>query len=344
VQTALFPDSRDTDGPSLARVQPAVISPEIARISADLAHLGQGRLFMGTSSWHFPGWSGLVWARPHPQATLSRCGLSAYARHPLFRTVSLDRAFYRALDALAYARLAKQVPAGFAFVVKAPAAVTDATLRDAGSGRPVAANPRFLDPALALEQVVRPAAAGLGAAFGVLVFQLSPLPREWLADAASLIHRLERLWQAVLPELSPGTLAAIELRDPELLTPRLAASLKAHGVRFCLGLHDRMPVLQDQLGMLRATWPGDLVCRWSLQRGLHYAQAKERWAPFDRLQAPDLATRSALATVIAGTLAAGYRAFVTVNNKAEGSAPLSVAALAGDIVEKRSAIRQSLAT
>jgi hypothetical protein len=64
----------------------------------------------------------------------------------------------------------------------------------------------------------------------------------------------------------------------------------------------------------------------------------------DRLQAPDPATRSAFANVTASTLAAGYRAFVTVNNKAEGTAPLSVAALAGGIVGKRSGFRQSLAT
>ncbi len=66
----------------------------------------------------------------------------------------------------------------------------------------------------------------------------------------------------------------------------------------------------------------------NLQRGLAYQQAYDRFAPFDRLQAPDPGTRAAVARVVAATLDAGHRAFVTINNKAEGSAPLSVVELA----------------
>ena len=57
-------------------------------------------------------------------------------------------------------------------------------------------------------------------------------------------------------------------------------------------------------------------------------EAKGLYEPFDRLIDPDLDTREALARVIAGTVGAGQPAYVTINNKAEGSAPLSVAALA----------------
>jgi hypothetical protein len=150
------------------------------------------------------------------------------------------------------------------------------------------------------------------------------------------VEQLERVWQALAPErplmMTHGgqaqPLIALELRDASMITPRLAASLKAHGVRLCLGLHDRMPPLAEQLPAQRALWPGDLVCRWNLQRGQRYAQARDQWAPFDRLQAPDLPTRTGLARVIKGTLDGGHRAFVTINNKAEGSAPLSVMALA----------------
>jgi hypothetical protein len=94
-----------------------------------------------------------------------------------------------------------------------------------------------------------------------------------------------------------------------------------------------MPALQDQLPMLRALWPGDLVCRWNLQRGQRYAQARDAWAPFDRLRAEDMPTRAALAQVMRATLEAGQRAFVIVNNKAEGSAPCSVYALARALMD-----------
>ena len=137
----------------------------------------------------------------------------------------------------------------------------------------------------------------------------------------------------VVPALPPGSVAALEVRDAALLTPTLASSLKACGVRYCLGLHDRMPPIEQQLPMLRATWPGPLVCRWNLQRGLRYASARDLFAPFDRLQAPDPDTRRTLARVVAGTLSAGGHAYVTINNKAEGSAPCSVEALAHEVLQ-----------
>lgn len=325
-------------GSLLAATPPAELLALAERLRARFGD----RLRLGTSSWSFPGWQGLVWGRAYNAATLAARGLTAYGRHPLLRTVSLDRAFYRPLDAATYAGLAAQVPADFRFVVKAPALVTDALLREPGSGKPVQPNPCFLDPQRTLHEVLRPATRGLGPALGALVFQLSPLPAAWLADEARLHEALDRLWRAVMPALqaeaaAPTAVVALELRDPALLTPALARLLKAHGVRLCAGLHDRMPPLQAQLPMLRAMWPGDLVCRWNLQRGQRYAQAKDAWAPFDRLQAPDEATRTALARVIAGTLGAGHGVLVTINNKAEGSAPLSVLALAQEVLRQAEA-------
>ncbi len=331
-QPALF--ERHPDDAPAGIVRPALADAEAIACAAQLRRRFGTRCHLGTSSWHFPGWQGQVWQGRHDAALLSRHGLAAYAAHPLLNCVSLDRAFYRPLDAALYAQLAAQVPADFRFVVKAAASVTDAVLREPGQGRGVQANPGFLDPAAALALCVEPAVQGLGPGLGVLVFQLSPLPAVWLRDQAALHRRLDALFDAVVPALQANTdgagvaQAALEVRDPELLTPALAALLKAHGVRYCLGLHDRMPPLREQLPMLRALWPGDLVCRWNLQRGQRYAQARERWAPFDRLQAPDPETRNALAQVMAATLDAGHRAFVTINNKAEGSAPASVRALA----------------
>jgi hypothetical protein len=103
-------------------------------------------------------------------------------------------------------------------------------------------------------------------------------------------------------------------------------------VRYCIGLHDRMPTMAEQAQSMRAAGAGDFVCRWNLHQGLRYRQAKERWEPFDRLQAPDPDTREALARAVVAALADGQRAFVTINNKAEGSAPLSVLELARAIL------------
>ncbi len=321
------------DDPGTA-VQAALPSAECAALAARLRERYSGRLYLGTSSWYFPGWAGQVWDRAYPAEQLARHGLAAYAQHPLLRTVSLDRAFYRPLEAGVYRKLAQQVDDDFRFLVKAPALITDATLRDPSTGAAQGPNPSFLDAQTALQGCALPVAQGLGAKLGVLLFQLSPLPAPWLADPPGLHARLCALWQAVLPVLPPGALVALEMRDPAPLIPELALLLRQHAVRYAIGLHDRMPAVEDQLPMLRALWPGDLVCRWNLQRGQRYAQARDRWAPFDRMQAPDLPTRQTLARVARATLDAGQRAFITINNKAEGSAPASVLALARALLDE----------
>jgi uncharacterized protein YecE (DUF72 family) len=136
----------------------------------------------------------------------------------------------------------------------------------------------------------------------------------------------------------PGAVVAVEVRNRSLLTPAFVDILKLHGATYCLGLHAKMPPIHEQLPVLRALWPGPLVCRWNLH-GRHgafgYEEAKSLYEPFDKLVDPDPETRAALARVIAGTTGAGHLAYVTINNKAEGSAPLSVRALAEAVVSLR---------
>ena len=106
MQDSLFePAAEPPDKPrplrarSGAKVAPAPADPSLQQLASALP----ARLRMGTSSWNFPGWSGLVWDGDYAEAVLSKQGLAAYAAHPLLRTVSLDRAFYRPLTASQYA-------------------------------------------------------------------------------------------------------------------------------------------------------------------------------------------------------------------------------------------------
>ena len=43
------------------------------------------RLRLGTSSWTYPAWAGLVWDAEYAETQLSKHGLAAYAAHPLLR-------------------------------------------------------------------------------------------------------------------------------------------------------------------------------------------------------------------------------------------------------------------
>lgn len=292
---------------------------------------------LGTSSWFFPGWRGLVYEGVHPQATLSRKGLAAYAQIPLLRTVSLDRTFYAPISAVDYARYASQVPEHFSFVVKAPAIVCDAVMRDE-EGRGKVPNPHFLDAAIATREFVLPCLEGLKAKAGPLVFQVSPLPRSLVEDASLFIERLEAFFAALPREMGTHSpIYALELRNPELLTPRLMRMLARAEVRYCVGLHDRMPEVERQEAALRALdgeEPGPLVVRWNLHRGFLYQAAKQRYEPFDRLVDQDGETRRALARMAATAFRAGRKVWITANNKAEGSAPLSVLELAREIASQ----------
>jgi hypothetical protein len=65
-----------------------------------------------------------------------------------------------------------------------------------------------------------------------------------------------------------------------------------------------------------------------LHSGLAYEVAKDRYDPFDRLVDEDPDTRERITRAVFDALLAERSAFVIVNNKAEGSAPLSVFKLA----------------
>lgn len=334
----------DDDPPSHTPFSVDAVAPNEA-----LARLGRRlppSVFLGTSSWSFPGWQDIVYDGVYSETQLARAGLAAYAQHPLLRTVSIDRSYYQPLSAADFARYARQVTAGFRFVVKAPARVTDALVRnERGAGSAI--NPHFLDAAVAVEEFVRPAIEGLAAHAGPLLFQLPPLPSSMTAgdSAHATIDRigaffgeLPRAVDAIVP------IYAIELRNPELLTPRLVRVLRETRTRLAIGVHTRMPGASRQAAALRALdapdddndeWnlAGPLVVRWNLGAGQRYDEARQRYAPFDRIVDPDLVTRGALAHLVRVAVRSQQPSFIIANNKAEGSAPLTLIELAKAIVD-----------
>lgn len=281
---------------------------------------------LGTSSWSFPGWRGLVYANAATPSTLARAGLAAYAAHPLLGAVGVDRTYYAPVAAEELARYAEAVPASFRFVVKAWSDLTTPWLRGP-DGRPVGDNPRWLDADTATRDVVEPYVEGLGSLGGALVFQFPPQGRRITAEPARFADRLGVFLEA----LPRGPLYAVEIRDETLLGPDYLAALHAGDAVHCLSLHPRMPRARDQWERVRGATPRPLVVRWMLRPGLDYEAARERYAPFSRPVDPDPDTREALAEICLATVGAGRDALVIANNKAEGCAPASVFALAARI-------------
>lgn len=279
-------------------------------------------LRLGTSSWSFPGWEGLVYDRAARPEVLASHGLAAYARHPLLRCVGLDRGYYGPVPRADLARYRDQTPADFRFVVKADRRL----VFPSGPGSDPS---KLLDPSWATDTVVAPLVEELGDRLGAIVFQLPPVAARAFGGPRSFAERLYRF----LRDLPDGPPYAVELRTPALATADYGEALAHAGASHGYVVHPEMISLADQLRRIPPRDEGPRVVRWMLQPGWSYAAARDAWTPFGGLRAPDPIRRREVADTILALAEGGGPVLAVVNNKAEGSSPLSVAALARLLAE-----------
>lgn len=307
------------------KVRPVAPEPAWLELAARLP----AGILLGGSTWSFPGWAGLVYDGKPSEAELARHGLAAYARHPLFRAVGIDRTYYRPISVAAFAAYAAATPPGFRFLVKAHDLLTLPVFPDhprygAEAGR---VNPRYLDAAYATAEVVGPYVEGLREKGGGLLFQFSPGHPE---VPAAFAERLGRFLEA----LPPGPLYAVELRSPRQLTPAYAAAIKAAGACHCLNVHTGMPDLKAQVVAVDAGNAPALILRWVIKPGWRTATARTRCLPFSKLVEEDPRTRKAVAQLVVKAHKKGMPALVSLHNLAEGSSPPSIVLLAREIVDQ----------
>jgi len=298
-----------------------------------LAALLPPHVRLGTSSWTFSGWKGLVYEGDTRMPALTRDGLRAYAKHPLFRTVGIDRSYYAPLTEADLAAYAAALPDGFETVSKVWDEVTTFVFPDhprygARAGKK---NPRFLDAGLVRKLVLPAYAAAFASHTGPFLLELAPVRSLLRDDQASILVAIERLLSG-LPETFSY---AFELRTPSLLCARYLDTLRAYRAAHTLSSWTGMPDLATQLrvpGVLTAPFA---VARLTLPPGLRYEDAKATLAPFDRIGSPQPAMRRAVVALSRRCAEEGRTLTVLVGNKAEGSAPLTVRALAEEIGASR---------
>ena len=307
-------------------VAPAPIGDALRATAAALPH----NIRLGTSSWSFPGWKGLVYDRKASQTELARHGLAAYSKHPLLRSVGVDRTFYGPMTSAELAEYAENVPDGFRFLVKAAGQVTTPWNRPSGAKPKFEKNELFLDAGFATNVVVRPFVEGLGAKGGPLVFQFTPLGRMLGKDPSRFIGRLHDFLRA----LPKGPWYAVEVRDPEVLNDDYVAALLDAGATHCLNVHARMPLVARQAEVAAKTLSERVAVRWMLHAGMEYEEAKDRYAPFTNLVDEDPESREAIAGICLTASRRGAETIVIANNKAEGCAPETLRKLAEKIVRR----------
>ncbi len=293
---------------------------------AALAAVLPADLAFGTSSWTFPGWAGLVYPSGLSAAGLGREGLRHYARHPLLRTVGVDRSYYAPVPLDDLRGYAAQLPDGFTCCVKAPALVTSRLAPGFGGPRPggAALNPDFLSVPRLVDDLLTPLAVGLGPHTGPVVLEFPPGARDPERPPAAFIDALDGFLGALPRDFA----YAVEIRDRTLLTPAYRAVLARHGVAHTYNYWSAMPMPLAQADVVPPEEPPFTVVRLLLKPGTWYEDQRDRFRPFNRLVEPDETMRDQVVALTRRALSRGRKVYVLVNNKAEGSSPLTIEALA----------------
>lgn len=285
----------------------------------------------GTSTWTYPGWAGLVYSKRYPEQGASAKMLAEYARFPLFTTVGIDSSFYGPPRPRTLESWGKVLPQGFRCVSKVWDRLTVHTFAGKREPRSFAgrANPDFLDPNLFLSEVYRPYREHFGAHMGPFVFEFQTIAGLGPRGADEFADRLDAFF-ALLPR---DAQYAVELRNEEFLTPAYLAVLREHNVAHVFNSWTRMPPIGAQLDVPGSITADFIVSRALLRPGRQYEEAVTAFAPYDRIrdQNPELRADLVRLARTAGQLR--IPAFLLVNNRAEGSAPHTIAAVARALAE-----------
>lgn len=290
-------------------------------------------VYFGTSSWNFAGWRGILYARDSVAKDLSRHGLRAYASRGWLKTVGVDRGYYNPVPIEDWELYRAQVPAHFRFMVKALQRVLMPFLDERGhpatSGR--SENPHFLDARLTRETLLAPASTVLEEMLGPILFQFAPMPVEAVGGPVKFCEKLDRF----LGSLTPGLRYVVELRTPGLFTRRYLQTLARHNASHGAVIHPAMTSFERQVTALSSEGAPLRLIRWMLHSDETFESAKARYQPFDQLVDEDLDHRFAVARALKIALHEDEERdiFCILNNKAEGSSPRSIQALAKLMLE-----------
>ena len=285
-----------------------------------------GKLRIGTCSWKFPSWKGLVYP-----AEKGINYLEHYARR--YDTVEVDRWFWSLFgegsvglpepaDVEEYRR---SVPNDFVFTVKAPNSVTLTHYYRKEKSDPLVENPHFLSPSLfrTFLSQLDPLADTLGPV--MLQFEYLNLQK-----MTSQTHFLDLL-SAFVEELPAGYRFGLEIRNPKYLGESLFEFMLRYRVSPVLLQGYWMPAVAD----VYADWRSllhphrEIVVRLlgRDRKGMEKRTGKQ----WDRIVAPQDEELAAIIEMVENLVSAGVDVYVNVNNHYEGSAPLTIERIRGMI-------------
>lgn len=302
------------------------------RTKSTLALLAAQGVFLGTSSWKYPGWRGMLYEEQRyvyrgkfAESRFEKNCLTEYAE--VFKTVCVDAGYYRFPDHRYLEGLVAQVPPDFLFTFKV---TDDITLKKftnlprfgLKAGK---ANENFLNADLFAAAFVRPFEP-FKANIGMFIFEFSKfyptdyaLGRDFIADLDTFLGAIPKGWNY-----------GVELRNPNFLKPEYFAMLARHGAAHVFNSWAGMPPVSEQLALPESfTSPACAGARFLLKPGRKYQEAVDRFSPYDQIKEPYPEARAAAVELIRQALlkTALCKLFLYVNNRLEGNALLTIMAI-----------------
>jgi uncharacterized protein YecE (DUF72 family) len=303
-------------------------------MKAKAAELAAKGVFIGTSSWKYEGWRGMlydearyVYRGKFARARFERLCLEEYAE--VFKTVCVDGAYYNFPRREYLEGLSDQVPDDFRFGFKVTDAITIKKFPnlDRFGGRAGHDNRDFLNADLFATAFLKPC-EHIRPKVGVLMFEFSRFypgdyehGRDFLADLDPFLAKLPKGWPY-----------AVEMRNKHWLVPEYFQCLARHGVAHVFNSWDAMPSVSEQITLPGSvTNPGMIAARFLLKPGRKYEEAVKAFEPYNETKEVNEEARKAIATLIQLALKATggnlVRALIFINNRLEGNALHTIAAV-----------------
>jgi uncharacterized protein YecE (DUF72 family) len=285
---------------------------------------GQG-VFIGTSSWKYPGWNGMLYdpARyeyrgKFAQTRFNRDCLAEYSE--VFKTVCVDAAYYNFPSPKYLEGLVKQTPIDFRFGLKVTDTITIKKFPQLDrfgekAGKP---NENFLNAGLFADAFLKPCEA-VRPSIGLLMFEFS---RFWPSDyehGRDFIADMDKF----LGQLPKGWPYGVEMRNRNWLKPEYFECLARHQVTDVFNSWDAMPSVSEQMALPGSrTNPELIAARFLLKPGRKYEQAVKAFEPYDQIKEEYPEAQSAGRELIAEGKKAGPKGktYIFVNNRLEGNA------------------------
>ncbi len=294
-----------------------------------LQKLVQDSVFIGTSSWKYPGWCGQVYdesryitRKKFSEARFERECLAEYAE--IFPTVCVDAGYYRFPSPQYLEGLCKQVPDSFRFGFKVTDTITIKNYTNlprfgALAGKP---NEHFLDADL-FKKAFLSSFDRVQDKVGVFIFEFSHFYPKDFEHGRDFVVLLDEFFSKL-----PKTYAyAVEVRNKALLQPEYFSMLGSHGVAHVFNSWTKMPEVSEQIQIPDSFTTDFTVARLLLRPGRTYEQAVSSFSPYKSVQEPNSNVREAAKTLIQKVKGRKKPSFVFVNNRLEGNAPTTIAAI-----------------